>query len=294
MLLMEQYKDRGEIEKYFYGGGSVGCLAPLLIIVGIGLMATGVMMMVGIPVVCVGILMYFFKSIGKNERAEKAYDECVKVDLEYLKKRAVESVGLVDEEYSLIEPIVTVGFAPANCVNIAVEQRAQKHSGNFLLSLLKDMIVGILKVIFKVPIAIWKFFKNSGPDVEHVSEPVFYEGSDDKVRASLRNVTIVVFTENQAMIYYCNYDIAIGIILEEYVREVFYRDIDSVNYGDETVHVWSEAKMRFLKVVQNRFWFQVPSSSGGIGANYIGDNAIIRNQITAAKSLIRSKKEEMA
>ena len=118
------------------------------------------------------------------------------------------------------------------------------------------------------------------------------EGSDKKIRSSLASVEFIAFTEEQVLAYVCQYDVALGIILNEYTREVFYRDIDSVNYGSELLHIWSENKKKYRKVAIEQFRMTI-SSSNNIWASLTGEGSVLENQITAVKALVRSKKEEM-
>ena len=126
---------------------------------------------------------------------------------------------------------------------------------------------------------------------DHLSRAIFYEGNDKKVRYSLVSMVMIVFTEQQVVAYVCNYDIALGIILKEYTREMFYRDIDFVKYGEETVHVFTD-NGKFRRILGTRLLVAVPSGKN-ISALELGETDMLDNQIKAMDSLIRSKKEEM-
>lgn len=80
--------------------------------------------------------------------------------------------------------------------------------------------------------------------------------------------------------------------MNEYTREVFYRDIDSVNYGTELLHVWSENSKEYHKIPVEKFRMTI-SSTNNIWASLVGGENVLENQITAVKALVRSKKEEM-
>ena len=103
---------------------------------------------------------------------------------------------------------------------------------------------------------------------------------------------MISFTEQQISAYICNYDIALGIILKESVREVFYRDVESVDYGGENWHVYTN-NGKFSRVPLSWARITVPSGKN-ILASMAGETDMLENQVTAMKNLIRSKKEEMA
>lgn len=283
MLKMSTFNQRETIKDYFYPDGRK---MKLLLILAIIISFFDINIGVFLFIVWV-ILKCFFdlKLLGSTE--EKIYDACVLHDLDFLKGRAINVMGVVEEELSLIEPIITTGIASEDCVKFGVSLSAANKS------FIKEFFKNLIKTIFAIPIIIWKFLKSIFIAPTIIPEPIYYEGTDNKVRSSLRNVTIVSFTEKQVTAYCCNYDIALGIILEEYVREIFYRDIDSVNYGDESLYVWSPLKNAYYRTILNNFRFVV-SSNQGIGARFETTTQEIENQITAAKALISSKKEEMA
>ena len=258
MLKMCEYEGRGKIKRAFYGGKGY---MKLLLLASIGLAFTGIGLILAIPI---WIWWYMQKGHLGSE-----YDECIQRDITFLKNRAVNNMGLVEEELSLIEPIVTHGYATNDSVK---EVSLIEKEDNII----KRIFASILSLLTS----------------EELPNLVFIDGNDKKVRSSLVNVTIICFTETQVVEYVCNYDICYGYILEEGIREIFYRDIDSVNYGDETLHVWSHNSKKYTKALAGRFELIVPSQKGVCA--YIVDKAnYLDEQIVAAKALIRSKKEEM-
>ena len=266
MLAMPNILERKRIERYFYGGGS--WWESLL------------------PNFIVGIIRFL---LSRSSRDEHAYDEMRLSDEEYLKERAAEMIGLTEEElsfeeYSLIDPIVAIGFVRSDCsIEKAWVAVAEK----------KDFLQRMWNHLMEIPMAIYRFIRSLFEKKDVISRPVYYEGLDGKVRCSIISFTIIAFTDKQIVSYNCNYDIALGIILEEYVSEAFYRDVDSVSYGDETLHILNDVTTTVERVTISTVNLTIPSGRN-IVASISGDTDLLSNQVVAMKNLIRSKKEEMA
>ncbi len=202
------------------------------------------------------------------------YNACVQKDAEFLKDRAINVMGLIEEEFSLIDPIIASGYASdSSCIHVG--EKIEKVS---------PIRVIWLWLVNKV--CFWR-------KPERISEHVFLDCGDGKVICSLVTFTYIVFTEQQAVAYKCYYDIAYGKILEEYTVEVAYRDIDAVKYGDELLHVWSVNKQNWSRVKINWLSLNV-ASNNRIAASISGNSEILSNQVPAVQALIRSKKEELA
>lgn len=273
MLDMGLNDERKMLEKYFYSGNNTGVLILIAILTS---------MTVIIPIIILIVLLVrFFKSSNKD--AELMYDECVVEDIEYLKTRAIEVMGVIEDELSLIEPIVGSSFANSDCVHHGIEIKGKQAS------FLKETVQGI----FSVPIAIWNFIKSLFRKEDKVSEQIFIEGSDNIVRSSLRRVSFIAFTEEQIIAYECCYDIALGRILDEITREIFYRDVDAVTYGDYLLHVWSWKNKKTIRTVVSKLALVVPSRDN-IYTELAGDAGVIEEQAIAVRALVRSKKQEMA
>lgn len=272
-LEMENIGERMPLKKYFYDKKSSllfwVCLALAFPTAGLSLLVFLV----------VKIAQLFINSFGD----EMTYDRILKQDIDYLKDRAVNVMGLVPEELSLIEPVITHGYASeSESVKKLAELAAEK----------KDPLQKLISFIIAIPLAILSFFRSLFTDKDYVSHSVFFEGRDEKIRGSLISVTMISFTEQQIVAYTCNYDIALGVILEEYVREMFYRDVVSVSYGGEILHIFTN-NGKLLRMPAS--WAILTSPSGkNIVASMAGENDLLENQIMAMKNLIRSKKEEMA
>lgn len=216
-------------------------------------------------------LVYYFSAFfGVYDQ----YHSCVQKDAEFLKDRAINVMGLIEEEFSLIDPIIASGYASdSSCIHIG--EKIEK------VSFIRVIWLWILKKI-----CFWR-------KPERISEHVFLDCGDGKIICSLVTFTYIAFTEQQAVAYKCYYDIAYGRILEEYTIEVAYRDIDAVKYGDEMLHVWSVNKQNWSRIKINWLSLNV-ASNNRIAASISGNSEILSNQVPAVQALIRSKKEELA
>ena len=227
--------------------------------------------LLGIPlVIYIGIKI---ASVVKSSSGDEIiYDRIFSNDIEFLKDRAVNVMGFVSEELSMIPPIITHGYArESDAVKKSAELEEEKRS------------------LFQKLLEIKNLFTK---DKEYISHAVFLKGHDERIRASLISVTMFSFTEQQLVTYVCDYDIALGIILKEYVHEIFYRDVESVVYGIETWHVpTNDGSIARIPLS----WTRITVSSGkNIVASMYGENDMLENQVTAMKNLIRNKKIEMA
>ena len=300
MLKVENQIDRSKLKKYFYINS--GSLIRVLYKASLAFFALsitmykitsspvaeafwGIMAFVGVVafiVSCVLKLSGAFKT--GYAKTESFYDEVRKADVAYLRTRAVQVIGLVDEEMSLIDPVVASGFADEDAVIFGKELAANQTK--------RSIFKRVLDFIFAIPRKIWHFIKIFFFGEEVISQAIFMEGTDKKIRSSLASMEFIAFTEQQVLAYVCQYDVALGIILNEYTREIFYRDIDSVNYGTELLHIWSENSKEYHKIPVEKFRMTI-SSTNNIWASLIGEENVLGNQITAVKALVRSKKEEM-
>ena len=277
-LKMPVIGERDKLKTYFYEWHPY---LDLMFWIGVICCCTMFLSPIGIGILGIWAIARITVLLMSTSGDEILYDRLLKQDIEFLRQRSIDSMGMVDEEYSLIEPIETVGYGTDEIVNvlkISVEKR------DFI-----SKIIDFFKQIFFKFIA---FVRALIGRPDFVSQEVFFEGNDKKIRTSLVWYTRMVFTEKQIVAFDCIYDIALGIIINENVREVFYRDVDSVNYGDETLHVFTK-KFRLVREIITRVRLSVPSGKD-IVASMLGENDTLENQVMAMKSLIRSKKEEMS
>ena len=122
MLEMENIPARKPLKEYFYGGASWVNIVLVLVFIYSLSKGTEVAMLVFALCVAIKIILLY----QRPGTAEGLYDSILEQDIVYLKKRAVEIMGLIEEEFSLIEPIVLNGYATIEVVSIATELTAEK------------------------------------------------------------------------------------------------------------------------------------------------------------------------
>ena len=282
MLKMKDIPRREPLKKYFYGGMSWINIVMIFAVIFAACVAGGPGFVLAVTA-CIVVKIILMVKQSSETADEVLYDKILADDVKALQVRSTDVMGLIKEEFSIIEPLVGVGYAPKESVKTGIELTAERKTLNWEL----------IKSMFKaVPIYFYNLYLSLSGKAEIVSKPIFYEGKDKKIRGSLVKVVVVRFTEQQIVAYTCNYDIALGTILEEYVREVFYRDVDSVNYGGETIHVTTKDN-RILHLTE--MWLQLAVASGNnIVTSLTTTENILDDQVMAVKSLVRNKKEELA
>lgn len=275
---MPSINERLPLKKYFYGSASW-----LNLIIFLSLPTMFFIPPLGV-LIFIGCLIAKFAMMFKNPAAEESlYDRILKQDVEYLKRRSVDVMGLVDEDLSLIDPIVAIGYASDDSVKTGEALVAEKKN------LLQVIIASIKDLILSIPRAIYSFVMSLMGRDQAVSRAIFFEGNEGKIRGSLVSFCIISFTDEQVVSYNCSFDIALGIILEEYAREIFYRDIDSVSFGTKTMHV-TLTNGSVTRSPEVDLCLAVASEKN-IVATISGGIDIIRNEFMAMKALIRTKKE---
>lgn len=268
MLEMRQDSIRGFLERAFYRKDPQWM--AWLFIVGVFTSFLGIGLVLLLIWSIIKLVFKFRGSFGIYDQ----YNNCLQKDAEFLKDRAINVMGLIEEEFSLIDPIIASGYASdSSCI----------HVGEKIENVSATRVIWIW---FMNKVCFWR-------KPERISEHVFLDCGDGKVICSIVTFTYIAFTEQQAVAYKCYYDIAYGTILEEYTVEMAYRDIDAVKYGDHMLHVWSVNKQNWSRAKISWLSLNV-ASNNRIAASIYGDSAILGNQVPAVQALIRSKKEELA
>ena len=271
-LEMNSMSERKALKKYFYDEKSAMLFWVCLILIPFT-MGVSFVFFLGVK-----IAQFFINSSGD----EVMYDRVLEKDIEFLKDRAVNTMGFIAEELSMIPSIMTHGYIKGSQSVIIANELDAEH---------KDIFQKLVSFMTSIPSKIISFLVNFFTGKDIMSHSIFFKGRDEKVRCSLVSITMISFTEQQVVAYVCDYDIALGVILNEYVNEVFYRDVESVTYGVETWHVpTNDGSIARIPLS----WARITVPSGeNIVASMYGENDMLENQVTAMKNLIRSKKEEM-
>lgn len=275
---MEAVAERERLKTYFYEWHPY---LDLLFFIGIISCCTLFLSWIGLGILGVWAIARIVVLLTSTSGDEILYDRVLDQDITFLKSRAIEHMGVIEEEFSLIEPLEGVGLATDDRVKLFK-----------VISEKKDFLARIGDFFGFIFHRIAAIFRALAGNPDFISRCVVFEGNDNRIRGSLVSYTHIVFMENQIVSYSCIYDIALGVILEEYVREVFYRDVDAVTYGEETLHFFTK-KSRLVRDKLTNVSLAVASGKN-IVSSMQGKTDMLENQVMAMKSLIRSKKEELS
>lgn len=302
--------NRGPLRTYFYG--SVGpklimaetpVCAVLLAMIAESVQIFLVLLLIG---EAAGVIWRFIERYAMNGMLEAQYDRCLEADWEDFSQMALQKLGIVSEQISLIQPIKVSG--PYD----DFEEQRKKRKANALISgvatlvmiaFLFNLIVviggkhafsavgdstGALLLILALLGAIiaWAVIK------VNVYNPrmIFKYGADEKFRYSMVRAHIFLFSENQVYVYRVSYDICTGNIYEEATFEYFYQDIDCVVTGVEHRRIQHRKKQ-----IEKTFeYFRLIVTSGTETSAFADcENSILETQIMGMRNLLREKKEKI-
>ncbi len=275
---------RDAIRKHFYGTRGPAILAILgtlaaCIIASILTASTQKPGFMWLPILCLlaAGIWALAEKILPDINGENQYDAQIDADIKDLSVRALDKLGLVSEQVSMIEPIKVKGP-----YYDYTEYRLDKRNKSFLRSYLKVIFFWVYWIYLVV-----KLIKDSK---RYTPRLIFRCGSDDQVRYSMVQVNMFIFSETQIYVYTCSYDICSGEIFEENTSEYFYQDVDCVVTGSKLEKLVSKKK-----VINKYFeYFKVVVTSGtSTNAIVDGSASILNTQVKGMRELIRNKKEEI-
>lgn len=247
--------ERKELKNYFYGpiwAKILGVFAFPIAIILLFIMQSGMLFFISFIGMEVASFIGMMSARMPNANTETLYDNYLKNDIEIFLKQGFEKLGVDVESTSLIEPI--------------------KTAGAYFDYMIPDYELR-RKNIFR-----------------HIRQLILKVGADDEVRASLVQVTLYYFTEEQVLCYQVNYDICDGTFFGDETAEYFYRDIDCVRTGEVSRKVWYKKK----EIEKRLEFFSVVVGSGST-TKAVSDLRvhILETQVKGMRNLIRSKKEEL-
>jgi len=256
---------RDSIKRYFYGSKGPLLLATVGTFVSLVIAALtksgGFVMLALLCLIAAGIWSVVEKYIP-NPASEQNYDQQVSQDLVDIAVRALEKLGLVAEQVSLIEPIKVQG-PYYGYSEYYTEDAKKKFTNRF----------SFLRALF-----------------HYTPKLIFRYGSDEEVRYSMVEVNVFMFTENQVYVYTCGYDACTGDIYEERTMEYFYQDIDCVITGSRVERVIAKKK-----TYNKRYEYFKLIVTSGTSTYAIADCkvSIMSTQVRGMRELIRNKKEQI-
>lgn len=275
---------RDAIRKYFYGTKGPAVLATLGTVCAffIGVLLHRNKLFITLPALCllVAAIWKLKERFAPDVEGEKQYENQLEQDMTDFAVRALEKLGLVSEQVSMIEPIKVRGP-----YYDYTEYDVDKHKSSTIQKLLSS--IKILCCFIYLPYIGIKMLMNKS---YYTPQLIFRYGTDEQVRYSMVQINIFIFSENQIYVYTGSYDICSGEIYEENTAEYFYQDVDCVITGSKVEKVVSNKK------VENKYfeYFKLIVTSGtSTSAIADGQVSILNTQIRGMRELIRSKKMEI-
>lgn len=254
------------IRKYFL---SQKTLPLVLIILGIPLIfAVGI----GLILILIGIILMFRSNFSGEDVVDRARDRQIHI----LKKRGLEKLNLIQDQVSLIDPIVLVGIgeSPDSSFDAAradaQSRKRRKSSGIF----------GFFSIFGKK--------KSNGTENDPVE--AMRIGSDECLRTMLMEVAVYVFTEQQILLYRGDVDISTGLVYSEMTAECFYQDIEGMNFSQSVYKVFNTKKKQYINKIMESFTLFLGGCKFSASINTEMNDSAVDNQLAAMRNLIRDKK----
>lgn len=264
---VNQEFDTKKIRRWFINGDSN---LKWIILIVIGLIT--LLMVVGIPILIIGIVGLVISGSASRNEVDNAWNTYVKV----LSERGFSKLNIIEEQVNLADPVVLVGLgaSPDSSFEAAKEMTAKRS----LFSILLSAILRILP------------FKRKVKGTELDPYEAIRIGKDDILRSMLMSVSVYRFSEEQLLIYTGNIDISTGLIYNERTEEVFYKDIEGIRFVQSIFKVYSNAKKCFVNKTKESM--ELYLSGCTIHANYRTDMNVsaIQEPFNAMRNLIRDKK----
>lgn len=275
---MKKNLNRSNIRPYFGSGRSGVPLKVLVAGIVCLFIPNGFFTMIGVIAIVAAVAIRFYNRYLTDFTHEEDVDKAMAYEEEQSKKRALERLGIVEEQVSLIDPIITSGMA-SRVITASDKIEFEQNTKGFFGRMLNK--------------------KNAQKQlIENDDDPKFFVkvGSDDKLRYTLVHNTVYFFGDSQLYIYWENVDIATGFVYESGTNEFFYKDIEAVSTSQVCDKQFSSKKKQYIRYI-NEYVSIVLS-----GTDYSGtfrtftegsvDKKEIADQIFAMRNLIRDKKME--
>ena len=224
---------------------------------------------VPIIVILIGAIAWVvtWMTVGTLQEVNQAWATYVNI----LSQRGLQKLNLIQDEVSLIEPIVLVGCG-------------KKPNDSYVTSKAEALAKqNIFKVLFQKLIGTFKH--EYDPEVRYrIDEQNF-------LHSMLLQVSVYMFSGNQVFVYVGNIDISTGLIYQESTSEVFFQDIEGLNFEQEIIKIYNEHKKNRENKVMETFVLYLAgcklSSSVLLEAN---DMSVVENQLSGMRNLVRDKK----
>lgn len=253
------------IRKYFL---SQTIIPLVLIIIGIPLLFA---MGIGLIFIIIGLVKLFQTSY----KGEDVVDQATKRQIHILKKRGLEKLNLIQEQISLIDPVIIIGVGDSPDSSFDAARMSSQMVKKKRFSLFH---------IFSL------FGKKKKDGTENDPIEAFRIGSDEALRSMLIEVSVYVFTEQQILLYKGDVDISTGLVYKELTAECFYQDIEGMNFSQYVYKVFNQKKKEYTNKIMESFVLFLGGCKFSASINTEMNHSGLENQFTAMRNLIRDKK----
>ena len=253
------------VRKYFLSNRT---WPTILIIIGIPLICA---MGIGLILIVIGLIFLFKNDYTGEASVDQAWDNQVEI----MTQRGMEKLNMIQEQVSLIEPVILTGLGAAPDSSFAAakaESEAKKNKGGFWSG------------IFSL------FRRNSSDGTELDPVVALRIGSDDGLRSMLMEVSLYVFTETQVLMYRGDVDISTGLVYQEFTGECFYKDIEGMRFEQSLYKVFNRRSKKYINKVTESFVLYLGGCSFSANVNTEVGKSVMDTQFTGMRNLIRDKK----
>jgi len=227
----------------------------------------------GLILIVVGVVFL----LKTDYTGEASVDQAWNNQVEILTQRGMDKLNLIDDQVSLIDPVVLVGLGAT-------------PDGSFAAAKVQAEAAKAKNGLFGWG-SIFKLFKKKKPDGTEDDPVESYKiGSDERIRSMLLEVTVYRFTESQVLIYCGDVDISTGLVYKEYTSECFYQDIEGMNFNQSLYKVFNRKKKQYVNKVTESLELFLGGCSLRSSINTEVGDSVIDTQFTAMRNLIRDKK----
>ncbi len=230
-----------------------------------------VLILIGLIALSVQAIMELFGNFGLVDEVDADWNAQKAV----MSEGGMDKLNLAQEQLSLIEPLVLVGFghSPHNSFATAKEGAMKLNKGSGVFASLRNL-----------------FFGKRKNGTEYDPEFKLKIGSNGRIRSLLQEVSVYAFTENQVLMYTGDVDISTGLVYNEYTAECFYEDIEGVRLNENIYKVLNAKKRRYENRLTNEFVLYLGGCQFQCSVNSEADASVSDGQFAAMRSLIREKK----
>jgi hypothetical protein len=250
---------------------------PLLIsLLGLCLIGTGIP---GVILIIVGIALYIYLIVTRSTAGQQEVDAAWNRQISVLSSRALAKLNLIDDQTSLIDPVVTVGYGSAPDTSFA----ASKSDAASRKGLLKSIFGSTLGRL------IGSMSKN-GTELDPYE--AYRIGDDEGIRSMLLEVNTYYFTDTQVLLYSADVDISTGLIYHEETSEVFYEDIEGIEFEQELFKVYNTKKKKYINKKRENMVLYLGGCNLKSSVNMDVNDTYMdsHRQFAAMRNLIREKK----